>query len=203
MDSHEYDRLKAQRAEIERKMALHNQCEAEELRQGIEKLIEEFDDYSDDDNNEHLSRQLQKLLDDIDARDSLAVLELVELLKVEYAELQKDFNTEHTHNHELLERIDGFKVLVREVKSFFAGAEFCNGDIPCFEECWQCRATAAMRVIGDDVGSGPDVFELTTVASRYQDALIAIRDLDAASRPGIPWVHWSKLAAQALGEEQE
>lgn len=48
-------------------------AEASELREGIEKLIEEYN--SDDENLSSVADDLQRLLDRVDARDSVARLE--------------------------------------------------------------------------------------------------------------------------------
>jgi hypothetical protein len=47
--------------------------EAEELRRGIEKILEALSPYCVD--GEMLAKSLQKLLDDVDARDSLVIVE--------------------------------------------------------------------------------------------------------------------------------
>jgi len=50
-------------------------AEAEELRAGIEKIIKRFDEAVDTDDLMAIKDKLQRLLDRVDARDSLAYLE--------------------------------------------------------------------------------------------------------------------------------
>jgi hypothetical protein len=194
-----YAELKAQKKEIKRKMELYRQSEAEELRRGVEKLILEFDDHT----LGWVRKDLQDLLDEVDARDSLGLLEQLSLLRVENialrktnAELQEDFNTEHNHNHDQVEVIDKLRIVIREVGSILQGAEFCNGNIPCFEECWQCRAAVVVQTMGEGIGHSNS--ELIEAHERYREALIGIRDQSHEHKVGVKWVHWRTLAKDAL-----